>query len=43
MNSTNQVPENLGQISAWLKATAHLIPALLEVYDRANGHLFMVD
>lgn len=42
-NSTQLSPENLGQISALLKATAHLIPAMFEVYERANGHLLMVD
>lgn len=38
-----QIPqESLTQVSAWLKASAHLIPALLQLCDMANTRLSQV-
>lgn len=30
------------QISAWLKASAHILPALLELSEQANNHLVQI-
>ncbi|MBU9808787.1 hypothetical protein J1781_18845 [Rahnella sp. C60] len=32
-------PEGIPQVSAYLKATAHLLPVLFELSERANGGL----
>lgn len=38
-----QIPqESLAQVSAWLKASAHLIPALLALCEQANTRLLYI-
>ncbi|WP_159566103.1 hypothetical protein [Budvicia diplopodorum] len=41
-NGTHASPQSSGQISAWLKASAHIIPVLLELYEQANSQLFQM-
>ena len=35
-------PQNLGQLGAWLKASAHIIPILLELYEQSTTQLFQM-
>ena len=43
LESGNQIPqESLAQIGAWLKASAHVIPVMFELYEQANNRLFQM-
>lgn len=41
-NEINTSPDSLGQVSAWLKAYAHIIPVLFELNEQANSRLFQM-
>ncbi|WP_258090192.1 hypothetical protein [Serratia liquefaciens] len=34
--------DSRAQISAWLKASAHVIPALIELGEQANSHMLKI-
>ncbi|WP_329958622.1 hypothetical protein [Limnobaculum parvum] len=41
-NGIQPQPQNLGQLGAWLKASAHIIPILLELYEQSTTQLFQM-